>query len=94
VVILPDGPGTDITAERIRAGIAALDIPHAASPAGIVTVSIGSAKVIPALTGSAQELVEQADTALYAAKRNGRNQVQAFQQVDEAGAKLDASTSP
>jgi diguanylate cyclase (GGDEF)-like protein len=62
-------------AERIRRSVEALGIPHDALGArGVVTVSCGAAAA-PVSTISAQELIGAADAALYAAKRNGRNQV-------------------
>ncbi len=62
-------------AERIRRAIEALGIPHhGAVGRRCVTVSLG-VTAAPASTLSAEELISAADTALYAAKRNGRNQV-------------------
>jgi diguanylate cyclase (GGDEF)-like protein len=62
-------------AERIRRAIEALGIPHdGAVGRRSLTVSLG-VTAAPVLTLSAEELVAAADTALYAAKRNGRNQV-------------------
>jgi GGDEF domain-containing protein len=62
-------------AERLRRAVEDLRIVHEASPAGIVTISIGVASIIPAKSGSAQRLVEIADAGLYQAKRRGRNVV-------------------
>ena len=62
-------------AERIRRSIEALAIPHEGLGATrIVTASCGAAAA-PVSTISAPELIAAADVALYAAKRNGRNQV-------------------
>jgi diguanylate cyclase (GGDEF)-like protein len=62
-------------AERIRRSVEALAIPHEAIGAyGIVTMSCGTAAA-PVSMISASELVAAEDAALYAAKRNGRNQV-------------------
>jgi predicted signal transduction protein with EAL and GGDEF domain len=62
-------------AERIRRATEALGIPHhGAVRHSSVTVSLG-VTAAPASTLSAEELISAADTALYAAKRNGRNQV-------------------
>jgi diguanylate cyclase (GGDEF)-like protein len=68
-------------AERIRANIAALH-PEYCGVSIAVTVSIGVACCRPDLaakagmTNLAAELIKTADTALYAAKRNGRNRVE------------------
>jgi diguanylate cyclase (GGDEF)-like protein len=62
-------------AERIRRATEALGIPHhGAVGRSSVTVSLG-VTAAPTSTLSAEELISAADTALYAAKRNGRNQV-------------------
>jgi diguanylate cyclase (GGDEF)-like protein len=49
-------------------------LPHATSPFGHVTVSIGVATVIPGEGLSATTLLKKADEALYQAKAQGRNQ--------------------
>ncbi len=73
-------PGTDLagamlTADRIRREIELSAIPHEDSPMGTVTVSVGIA-CRPARVGDDMNaLVKEADMALYAAKRAGRNQV-------------------
>lgn len=62
-------------AERIRAAVEALDIPHEESPIHLrVTVSVGVASMRPdEKDASAQALIHQADQALYQAKNRGRN---------------------
>jgi diguanylate cyclase (GGDEF)-like protein len=62
-------------AERIRRRIESIAIPHEEfRPRGVVTTSLGVASG-PASAHGFAELVTGADAALYAAKRNGRNQV-------------------
>jgi diguanylate cyclase (GGDEF)-like protein len=73
-------PGADMrsairVAERIRRTVEGVAIPHEAlGPRRTVTASLGVA-VGPVSTISSSELIAAADAALYAAKRNGRNQV-------------------
>jgi len=79
-------PGMDLTsalkvAERLRRAIEDRGVPHAKAPFGRVTVSIGVASLRPRPGEPARMLVEAADTALYAAKRRGRNQVIAHEPV-------------
>lgn len=62
-------------AESIREAVTALAIPHAASPAGQITISIGVACIRPTLGERPSALIREADQALYDAKRAGRDQV-------------------
>jgi len=77
-ILLPGANGQDarVVAERLRASIAALAIPHAGSALGHVTVSIGVASRVPGRDGTAvPDLLREADVALYAAKAAGRDRV-------------------
>jgi diguanylate cyclase (GGDEF)-like protein len=63
-------------AETLRQSCAARAIPHPASPvAAVVTISVGVAAIIPDDSTTSDALVLEADTALYSAKRAGRNRV-------------------
>jgi diguanylate cyclase (GGDEF)-like protein len=53
-----------------------LAIPHAKSPYGVVTISIGVATMVPQEDGNAAALVDAADRALYRAKQAGRNRAE------------------
>jgi diguanylate cyclase (GGDEF)-like protein len=77
VLLLPDTALASAleVAERLRAGVAALAIGHRFAPCGHVTISVGVACLTPGGADGPQDLIEAADGALYAAKRNGRNRV-------------------
>jgi diguanylate cyclase (GGDEF)-like protein len=77
-VFLPDtdSPGAYLVAEAIRRAVIALNIAHVGSPSGIVTVSIGVARMSPNGSTPASALVRAADSALYDAKDNGRNRTE------------------
>jgi len=77
-VLLPetDAVGTWEVAEAIRAAVAMLDLPFAASPLGCISISAGLAShMSPEPKVSALSLLNDADKALYQAKNNGRNTV-------------------
>ncbi len=77
-IILPetDGDGAIEVAERIRKAVMDLRITHGAARAGShVTLSVGVATQVPSLDIGQDCLLGQADQALYAAKRLGRNRV-------------------
>jgi diguanylate cyclase (GGDEF)-like protein/PAS domain S-box-containing protein len=73
-VVLPDTNEDDAlkVAEAIRLAVRALGVPNSASSRGFITISIGVAARHPATPDDAA-LVGEADTALYEAKRLGRN---------------------
>jgi len=79
-VLLPgiDSAGGLIAAERIRAAIAGCDIEQV----GKITASIGVATFLEH-SNKVDELLEITDQAMYAAKRNGRNQVQLATPITE-----------
>ncbi len=77
-VILPetDEAGAMLIAETIRQRVESLRIPHAPTAGNLfVTVSLGVSTLRPHGGTLANELVSQADAALYQAKNDGRNRV-------------------
>jgi diguanylate cyclase (GGDEF)-like protein len=73
-------PGSDIAgayalAERMRAAVHELALPHERSALDRVTVSIGVASLVPEAGQRADVLFRAADDALYQAKRMGRDRV-------------------
>ena len=81
VIILPD---TDIDqakeyGENLRHNVERLALTHKFSKVkDIVTVTLGVSSVIPNSDISITEFIKQADTALYEAKKTGRNRTISF----------------
>lgn len=78
VAVMPDteAEGAHTLAERLRANIAALALPHQSSNIeNYITISVGYASLRPAQYQSPMELVGMADKMLYKAKELGRNRV-------------------
>jgi len=78
VVLLPCTGREEVAAvgERLRASVQALGLPHPGQGGTPVTVSVGLAWRGTALrSGQWADLLREADQALYAAKRAGRNRV-------------------
>jgi diguanylate cyclase (GGDEF)-like protein len=76
-VVLP-GVSSDAAlaiAERLRKAAFDLNIPNGQAPEGRVTISIGVASLTADGKAEVQTLIEAADSALYLAKRKGRNTV-------------------
>lgn len=76
-VLLPnlDLEGAGRIAEALRERIEQLGVEHCESPLRIVTVSVGVAAARPVKGASFNALIDWADSALYEAKRAGRNRV-------------------
>lgn len=102
VLLLPNTPasGAMQIASRVQELVAVLNLPHETSPtASHVTVSIGAAWLVPDAGSrdaslplpSADRLLACADTALYHAKKGGRNTVRGLDVCTHTG---DDSASP
>ena len=64
--------------ERVGRALADRRILHAGGPAGMITLSTGISAFTPGDDKTSEELLKEADVALYRAKSAGRNQVLAF----------------
>jgi len=91
-VILLDTPGDGAAevAERIRQGVADLDL---GGPGMGITVSIGTA-AFPEDAMLMEELVDKADWAMYLAKRKGRDRVVSFAHGVETEGAPDMAPGP
>ncbi|OLP45417.1 diguanylate cyclase [Rhizobium oryziradicis] len=74
-LILPntDTKGAIELAAQYQSGVRSLRIPHTTSDKGIVTVSIGVATLEPTQNNRPEDLMADADSALYCAKHDGRD---------------------
>ena len=70
-------------AERLRRAIEALGLEHAGkSPAGVVTLSAGVAVTQLGMPEGIHHWLQEADSALYHAKKLGRNRVVVYEECD------------
>lgn len=67
--------GAHVILERSRAAVRALGIVHDGDPSGVLTLSAGVSAYVPGHRVGREQLLQEADTALYAAKAAGRNTV-------------------
>jgi diguanylate cyclase (GGDEF)-like protein len=78
ISVLPntDAVGAKIVAERLRASVAALELPHAGSQCSPhVTITVGFAAICVLPDDRMERLIAAADASLLEAKRSGRNRV-------------------
>lgn len=76
-LLLPDTDATtaQAIAEELRYRLLMRQIPHHNSPIGRISCSVGIYAAVPAAHATVRQLLEQADQALYQAKRAGRDQI-------------------
>ena len=76
-VILPETSveAAAAMADLMRQALAEQAMEHRTNEAGVVTVSIGVAALVPQRGSEPESLIKLADKALYEAKRTGRNRV-------------------
>jgi len=76
-VLLPgsDAAHARTAAERLRRRLAELALPHAQAPAGRITLSVGLAQYDAATMDHFDQMLHQADQALYRAKSLGRDRI-------------------
>lgn len=78
-ILLPDTPleGAKVVADKLRKAVAIRDVVNRTSgeTLGRITLSCGVAEHFPG--EEAEDVIERADSALYTAKHNGRNQIAA-----------------
>lgn len=73
-------PGQDVQqalqlAEKLADAVRHLNIAHHGSPLGHVTISLGVAALVPVPESRVEQLIHDADNALYLAKTRGRDRV-------------------
>ena len=91
-MVLPaqEHDGAAVAMRRITAAVSGLGLAHPDNaPAGVVTLSAGVAVRRPGADDGAGPALRRADTALYAAKAEGRNRL-----VVDPGALGDRSAAP
>jgi len=89
-LILPgvDERGAIEVAEGICRTIRDLSVPHPEVQARYVTASLGVASIIPSVLDTPETLINYADTAMYEAKRQGRDSVVYYQSEARTGIPL------
>lgn len=85
VVFMPmtDSDNAMQSAERVRAAVEAMGIPHESGKTLKVTISIGVC-TFPDLCDSKQGLIDNSDKAMYYSKKSGRNRVSLYGPEAEA----------
>ncbi len=87
LIILPEQSmeSATVAAERLRRSVEDLRITHEAkTPPGMVTISVGLAALPSGEDKPPDDVLKEADAALYGAKEAGRNRVMTHDEVIEA----------
>jgi len=83
-LILPNTSDPESVAKDCLDKVADLHIPHKTSSTGdYVSISVGLATLVPQPGDSLTDLLKAADTALYQAKQEGRNQLKVAETVEK-----------
>ncbi len=90
-IILPstDGTNAEMTGERVRAAVEASPLPLEDGPIQ-ATVSVGISTYAPPAYITPEQLIRQADAAMYKAKQAGRNRCKLFSARPDAQAGVSA----
>lgn len=78
IVVTRSDEDLRIVAERMRQAVSDEAMPHPTNPNGIVTISLGTARLRPSAQNTPTDLITAADEALYEAKSSGRNCVRSM----------------
>ncbi|WP_091470578.1 GGDEF domain-containing response regulator [Paenarthrobacter nitroguajacolicus] len=70
-----EAPGARMVMERVRSAVQSLRIEHSGDPDGVLTISAGISAYTEGRRAGTEQLLREADLALYAAKASGRNRV-------------------
>jgi diguanylate cyclase (GGDEF)-like protein len=94
-IVLPetDLAGSVAVAENIRMAVQRMQIPHAGTSLGSISVSAGVATAVPTAAHTSATLVEEADLALYRAKTSGRNRIVAGAYISDGAVVERRSTT-
>ncbi len=97
VIIMPnqDLEAMKIAAERIKNALSDLEIEHRGSPSGKLSASFGTAVFNDSSAANRwEDILDQADKALYRAKAAGRNRVECFSPAEKTGDTLPVGEKP